>query len=208
MVTPAREAVPNDERIVDLYRQIAEAISVPIVLQDHPFSTEVHMSVDVIVRALRAVPSITCVKEEAVPTAAKIKALRDNFTDRPLSILTGLGALYCAFDLEAGSDGFNTGFAFPEVLQAMIAAGREGAWQRVHDLYSRFAPLIIFEQQPGLAVRKEIFRRRGLLTSARVRHPGATVSPFQSKQLDVLIERTLRGADLKRPIASEELVTA
>lgn len=207
MVTPAKEPVPNDERIIELYRRIADKISIPIVLQDHPISTEVHMSVDLIIKVLRRVPSIASVKEEAVPTAAKIRQLRDGFTERPLSIITGLGALYAPFELAAGSDGFNTGFAFPEVLQAMVIAARDGDWGRVHDMYARFAALIVFEQQPGLAIRKEILRRRGLIKSPRVRHPGATISPLQSKQLDELLARTLPGIDITRPIASEGLVS-
>jgi 4-hydroxy-tetrahydrodipicolinate synthase len=207
MVTPGKEPVPNDERIIELYRRIAESVTIPLVLQDHPISTDVHMSVDLIMRVLRRVPSIASVKEEAVPTAAKIRQLRDGFSDRPLSILSGLGALYAPFELAAGSDGFNTGFAFPEVLQAMMTAARDGEWGRVHDIYSRFAALIVFEQQPGLAIRKELLRRRGLIASARVRHPGATISPLQSKQLDELVARTLPGVDITRPIASEGLVS-
>ena len=117
-----------------------------------------------------------------------------------MPILTGLGALYAPFDLEAGSDGFNTGFAFPEVLMAMVAAARAGDWAGVHEIYARFAALIVFEQQPGVAIRKELLRRRGLLASARARHPGATITPAVAKQLDAVLERTLPGLDLTRPL--------
>jgi 4-hydroxy-tetrahydrodipicolinate synthase len=206
MVAPSKEPVPNDDRIVELYQRIAETLSIPIVLQDHPASTEVHMSAGLIARIVRSVPSIGCVKEEAVPTAPKIRQLRDAFTDRSVPILSGLGALYAPFDLEAGSDGFNTGFAFPEVLQALVAAARDGDWQRVHHLYSRFASLIVFEQQPGVAIRKELLRRRGLLASACVRHPGSAISAAQCRQLDALLARTLPGVDLTGPIASEHLL--
>ena len=103
MVTPTREPVPNDDRVVQLYQQIAQSISIPIVLQDHPGSTDVHMPATLIARVLRAVPSIECVKEEAVPTAPKIRQLREEFTERRVTILTGLGALYAPFDLEAGA---------------------------------------------------------------------------------------------------------
>jgi 4-hydroxy-tetrahydrodipicolinate synthase len=200
MVTPAKEAVPNDERIVETYQRIAEGLAIPIVLQDHPASSDVHMSVTLMLRLLREVPAIQCIKEEAVPTAAKIRQLRDGMPDKSLPILTGLGALYAPFDLEAGSTGFNTGFAFPEVLAAMVNAAQRADWQRVHDLYARFAPLIVFEQQPGVAVRKEILRRRGLLASARARHPGATITPAVAAQLDALLARTLPGVDITRPL--------
>ncbi len=201
MVTPAREPVPNDDRIVELYQQIADGLTIPIVLQDHPASTDVHMSAALMLRLLRSVPGIRCVKEEAVPTAPKIRQLRDGLPERRVPILTGLGALYAPFDLEAGSDGFNTGFAFPEVLMAMVAAARAGDWAAVHELYSRFAALIVFEQQPGVAIRKELLRRRGLLASARARHPGATIAPAVAKQLDALLDRTLEGVDLTQPLA-------
>jgi 4-hydroxy-tetrahydrodipicolinate synthase len=208
MVAPAREAVPSDDRIFELYQQLAQDITIPVVLQDHPASTDVHMSVGLILRILRALPSIGCVKEEAVPTAPKIRLLREGLKERNVPILSGLGALYAPFDLEAGSDGFNTGFAFPEVLQALVSSAREGDWSLVHDIYSRFAALIVFEQQPGVAVRKEMLRRRGLLASARVRHPGTTISSAQSALLDALLVRTLPGVDITRPIASSELLPA
>jgi 4-hydroxy-tetrahydrodipicolinate synthase len=207
MVTPAKEPVPHEDRIVELYQQIAHSISIPIVLQDHPASTDVHMPVALIARIIRSIPSVVCVKEEAVPTAPKIRQVREA-ADRRLSILSGLGALYAPFDLEAGCDGLNTGFAFPEVLQALVAAARENDWMRVHQMYSRFAPLIVFEQQPGLAIRKELLRRRGLLSSPRVRHPGATISASQAAQLDALIARTLPDTDMTKPIAAQQLLGA
>jgi 4-hydroxy-tetrahydrodipicolinate synthase len=60
--------------------------------------------------------------------------------------------------------------------------------------------LIVFEQQPGVAVRKEIFRLRGLLASSKVRHPGASIAPETAAQLRALIDWNLPGADLRRPI--------
>jgi 4-hydroxy-tetrahydrodipicolinate synthase len=200
MITPAKEPVPNDDRIVEMYRRIVDGLAIPIVLQDHPASSEVHMSVPLMLRLLRSIPAIQCVKEEAVPTAPKIRSLREGLDGKRMPILTGLGALYAPFDLEAGSDGFNTGFAFPEVLMAMVAAARAADWPAVHELYSRFSALIVFEQQPGVAIRKELLRRRGLLASSRVRHPGATIAPATVKQLDTLLERTLPGVDLTRPL--------
>ena len=128
MVTPAKEAVPNDDRIVEMYQQIADGLTIPIVLQDHPASSEVHMSARADAARWSGGAGHRCVKEEAVPTAPKIRQLRDGLAERRVPILTGLGALYAPFDLEAGSDGFNTGFAFPEVLMAMVAAARAGDW--------------------------------------------------------------------------------
>jgi 4-hydroxy-tetrahydrodipicolinate synthase len=200
MVTPHAEAVPNDERIVEYYRTIAEGIKIPIVVQDHPASTQVHMSAALLLRIILELPQVASVKEEAVPTAPKIRALKAGMKERSVPVLTGLGALYGLFDLEAGSSGFNTGFAFPEALVAMVNAARTGNWNKVRDIYMRFLPLIVFEQQPGVAVRKEILRLRGAIGSGKVRHPGAALQPATAAQLRKLLDALFPGQDLSRPV--------
>jgi 4-hydroxy-tetrahydrodipicolinate synthase len=199
MVAPAKEPMPGDERVVEYYRRIAASTALPIVLQDHPASTEVQMSVALILNIVSEIATVKCIKAEAVPTPAKVAALKAGLS-RPVSILSGLGALYAPFDLAAGSDGFNTGFAFPELLMAFNAAAKAHDWDRLHALYARFAALIVFEQQPGLAIRKEILRLRGLIDCRRVRHPGATIAPASAKTLAALIERVLPSTDISKPI--------
>src|SRR5262249_36817144 len=193
MVAPAREPTPGDVRIVELYQRIADRISIPIVLQDHPASTEVHLSVPLIARVLRAVPTVACVKEEAVPTAPKVRQLRDAVAERQGPIPPRPRAPPPPVGLAAPAHRLHTRLALPEVLAALAPAARAGDWPRVHALYARFAALIVFEQQPGVAIRKELLRRRGLITSSRVRHPGNSISLAQSRALDGVLARTLPG---------------
>lgn len=201
MVAPSREPVPSEQRVVEFFREVAEGISVPLVVQDHPASTEVHMSVPLLLRLVNEIPRVACIKEEAPPTPVRIAALRQGMSGRRVPILTGLGALYGLFDLEAGSGGFMTGFAFPEVLIAMVRAARGNRMDEARAIYARFLPLIVFEQQPGVAVRKETYRLRGLIASGRVRHPGAGLAPFAAEQLRGLLDRVLPGVDITKPIA-------
>jgi 4-hydroxy-tetrahydrodipicolinate synthase len=200
MIAPTAEPVPNDDRVFDYFRRVGEKARLPVVLQDHPASTAVHMPVALMLKIVREVPRVVAIKEEAVPTAPKVRALIAGMTERRVRVLTGLGALYGLFDLEAGSDGFNTGFAFPEALSAIVRAAREQDWDRARAIYARFLPLIVFEQQPGVAVRKEILRRRGLLATATVRHPGGGLPPGAAQQLDRLIAATFGDQDITRPI--------
>jgi 4-hydroxy-tetrahydrodipicolinate synthase len=200
MVTPQAEAVPNEDRVFEYFRTIAEGIGIPVVLQDHPASTGVHMSVPLMLRIVGEIAGVAAIKEEATPTPPKIRALLQGMKARKVPVLTGLGALYGEFDLAAGSSGFNTGFAFPEVLQAMVKAVGSGQAKRAQELYARFLPLIVFEQQPGVAVRKEIFKLRGLIRSSRVRHPGMSIQPAVAQQLGKLIEQVLPGVDIGKPL--------
>jgi len=200
MVAPSAEPVPNDERVFEYYRRVGAGSPVPIVVQDHPASTSVHMGVPLLARIAKEVQGVMGVKLEAVPTPPKLRALRTALADRPLRITTGLGALYGLFDLEAGSDGFNTGFALPEVLQPMVRAARAQDWAKARALYTRFLPLIVFEQQPGVAVRKEILKRRGLIAGGAVRHPGAGLPAGFGDQLTALMEAVLPGVDVTKPL--------
>jgi len=200
MVTPSREPVPGEEKILEFFRQVAGGISLPVVVQDHPASTEVHMPVPLLLRLVNEIPQVGCIKEEAPPTPQKISALVKAMTGRKVPVLTGLGALYGVFDLERGSSGFMTGFAFPEILVAMVREARRGRMDAAWELYRRFLPLIVFEQQPGLGIRKEIYRMRGLIATSRVRHPGAALLPAAAGQLRALLARILPDTDITRPL--------
>ena len=60
-------------------------------------------------------------------------------------------------------------------------------------LFYRWLPLIRYESQPGavpgtsLAIRKEILRRRGWLTSAHVRPPARTLDAGTLAELDEIL---------------------
>ena len=212
MVTPTKEAAPTpDDALVAMYARVAEVCpTLPIVLQDHPASTQVHMSVPLLARIVREVPTVACIKLESLPTPVKIATLRKIWADSPpaqeCTILTGLGALYAGFDLEQGTEGFMTGFAFPEILIAMNTASQAGDFEHVHELYARFLPLLVFEQQPGVAVRKELYRLRRLIKCGHVRHPAASaVSPTLAQALAAQIRRSLPGVDITKPLNTTDL---
>lgn len=200
MIAPHQESTPNDQRVFDYFQRIADGMRIPIVAQDHPASTQVHMPVPLLLRLVNEIPSVACIKEEAVPTAPKIAALLSGMKQRRVPILTGLGALYGGFDLARGSSGFNTGFAFPEVLLAMVTAARSNDSARVSDLYRRYLPLITFEQQPSVAIRKELLHMRGLIATNQVRHPGTRIDTATTAQLQALVRDTFDDVDIRRPI--------
>ena len=208
MVTPTKEAAPQSDAALHAYfAAVADGCpGLPIVLQDHPASTQVFMSADLLVRICADLASVRCIKLEAVPTPTKIRAIRDAWAGAAppasgdCSILTGLGALYAGFDMEQGTEGFMTGFAFPEILIAMNDAAQAGDFEMAHALYQRYLPLLVFEQQPGVAVRKELYRLRGLIDCGHVRHPGAQIAKAAAAGLEAQIARSLPGADVTKPL--------
>ena len=215
MITPSKEPVPDQSSVIEYYTKIYQGLGddVPVVLQDHPASTMVHMTMDSMKTIIRECPSVKCVKLESVPTPPRIRQLapwlREDGHD--VSILTGLGALYGLFDLEANTDpemlyhqgGFMTGFAFPEILYALyeqqILLGNN---LNAKLLYQKYLPLMVFEQQPGVALRKEIYKLRGLMDSSYCRHPGKNSNPAAVEQLKDCIDFVIgKDVDLTKPLS-------
>jgi 4-hydroxy-tetrahydrodipicolinate synthase len=113
---------------------------------------------------------------------------------RPISILTGNGGLFLDFEMERGADGANTGYAFPEMLVDVVRLSAEGRRDEAHDLFDAHLPLIRYEQQPGagLAVRKYVLQKRGVIASAAQRKPGSSITSVAKAEVDYLLSRVAR----------------
>ena len=110
---------------------------------------------------------------------------------RHVSILTGNNALFLDFEMERGADGANTGYCFPDMLVDVVRLSGEGQRDAAHDLFDAHLPLIRYEQQPGpgLAVRKYVMMRRGVIASDTLRKPGAALTPTARAEVDYLLSR-------------------
>lgn len=195
MIAPPN-TLRTDDQIVGYYRQAVEAIGadVPFVLQDYPLTFSVQMTPGVIRRIVTELPSCVMLKHEDWPGLEKISALRGFERDgsmRHISILCGNNGLFLDYEVERGADGANTGYAFPDMLCDVVRLQAEGRREQAHDLFDAHLPLLRYEQQPGvgLAVRKYVLMRRGLLTSAAQRKPAAAMSAQARAEVDHLLSR-------------------
>ncbi|MFL5226727.1 MAG: dihydrodipicolinate synthase family protein, partial [Microvirga sp.] len=190
----------TDDQIVTYYRQAVEAIGaeVPFVIQDYPLTFSVVMTPAVIRRIVQENPSCVMLKHEDWPGLEKISALRGFEKDgsmRHISILCGNGGLFLDFEMERGADGAMTGYCFPDMLVDVVRLQGAGKRDQAHDLFDAHLPLIRYEQQPGagLAVRKYVLKRRGILASDAQRKPGGALSASAKAEVDYLLSRLGRA---------------
>ncbi len=198
MIAPPH-TLRSDDQIVAYYHQAAEAIGadVPFVLQDYPLTFSVQMTPGVIRRIVTEVPSCVMLKHEDWPGLEKITALRGYTlagSMRRIAILCGNGGLFLDYEMARGADGANTGYAFPEMLCDVVRLCGAGRREEAHDLFDAHLPLLRYEQQPGigLAVRKYVLMRRGLLGSAAQRKPAAPLSATARGEVEHLLQRLAR----------------
>ncbi len=186
MVSPPPGTSANPA-LHDHFRRVADGLGAVFVVQDHPTSSGVKMPVDFLAKLAPDLPPGSVVKLEDPPTGAKTAQLLAA-TDA-YQILGGLGGVSLLAELDAGSDGTMTGFAIPEALVAIVSAHRAGNREAARAAFERALPLMVFEAQPGagVALRKEILRRRGALAHATVRQPAAKPDAFSMAQLERLL---------------------
>ena len=198
MIAPPN-TLRTDDQIVGYYQQAVRAIGadVPFVLQDYPLTFSVQMTPGVIRRIVTELPSCAMLKHEDWPGLEKISALRAFERDgsmRHVPILCGNNGLFLDYEMERGADGANTGYAFPDMLCDVVRLSQSQRREEAHDLFDAHLPLLRYEQQPGvgLAVRKYILHRRGLLHSPALRQPSASLSATARGEVDHLLQRLAR----------------
>jgi 4-hydroxy-tetrahydrodipicolinate synthase len=206
MIAPP-PSLKTDDQIVTYYHQAAEAISedVPFVVQDFPLTFNVVMTPAVICRIVMENPSCTMLKHEDWPGLDKISTLRSYEREgsmRHISIFCGNGGIFLDFEVERGANGAMTGYCFPDMLVDLVRHAAAGRRDAAHDLFDAHLPLIRYEQQPGigLAVRKYVLMRRGIISSDAQRRPGAILSKTARDEVNYLLRRLARNderADLK-----------
>jgi 4-hydroxy-tetrahydrodipicolinate synthase len=167
------------------------------VIQDYPLTFSVQMTPAVIRRIVQDNASCAMLKHEDWPGLEKISTLRGYERDgsmRRISILCGNGGLFLDFEVERGADGAMTGYCFPDMLVELVRLAHAGERERAHDLFDAHLPLIRYEQQPGvgLAVRKYVLMRRGILASDAQRRPAAALSATARAEVDLLLARLAR----------------
>jgi 4-hydroxy-tetrahydrodipicolinate synthase len=192
MISPPRMAKLNSEAVVRHFAAVGTTISIEIVVQDYPPISGFNMEPALLARIAREVPRARTIKLEDPPTPFKTARILEASKDMKIGIFGGLGGVFLLEELMAGATGAMTGFAYPEMLVEIVRAFRSGDVNRAADLFYRGVPLMRFEFQEGIgmAIRKEVLRRRGALSSAAIRAPGAKLDGPTLAALDRVLNWT------------------
>ncbi len=189
MVAPPKLARSNDAALRRHYLAVAQAIDIPIVVQDHPPSAGVLMSVEFIAKIGEEAPLCRWIKLEDEPTPTKIGQVLQ--LNPALQIFGGTGGLWFYEELRRGAIGIMTGFGYPEILVDIYRKFTCGDVEGAGELFYRYTPLIRFESQPGISlmIRKWIYAMRGAIAHDRAREPYARLDEGTLADLKDLLGR-------------------
>ncbi len=193
MVAPPPIGKQNLDALFEYYQAVTSGLEIPVVVQDYPQQSGVFMPPSFIARLHQELPGAQYLKLEDPPTPPKVTAVRKAAGDT-LGVFGGLGGIFLLEELSRGACGTMTGFAYPDVLVKVYRHMAEGDDEKARAVFYRYLPMIRYESQEGisLSLRKEVLKRRGVLASAKVRHPGPEIDELTRQEL----YRTLEAMEL------------
>ena len=195
VMVSGNNGLKNDDHIKTYFNQVLERTrDIPVCLQDYPPTTNVYFSETVINNLIKDHPSIQMFKHEDCPGHNKLSRLikyRKEKLNRNYSIFVGNGGLYVPQELRRGADGIMTGFAFIEMLVNVFDLFNNNSKENSEDLFDLYLPLIRHEQQfgIGLALRKFILQKRGVIKFSKVRAPGPALTYEDIQEMNNLLKR-------------------
>ena len=192
MVVNPYYSLLSEERIYTHYRQIAEAVTLPVLLYNFPALTGQDLSVELVKRLAEDCPNIVGIKDTVDCLShirrmvLEVKGMRPDFL------------VFCGFDeymldtLLIGGDGVipaTSNFA-PEITCGIYKAFRDGDFATLQSLVPRLAQLqkIYSMEVPFIGLIKEAIRLTGCDISTHV-VPPATLpdAAMQRRLVDVLV---------------------
>ena len=186
MISPPRMPKLNSDAVVRHFAEVAAAVEIPIIVQDYPPISGYAMEPALLARIAREIPAARTIKLEDPPTPFKTSRILERSEGLDVKIFGGLGGVFLLEELMAGAQGAMTGFAFPALLVRIVTMFRAAKTDQAADAFYRAVPLMRFEFQEGIgmAIRKEVLRRRGAIATASIRPPGGALDQTTLAALD------------------------
>jgi 2-keto-3-deoxy-L-arabinonate dehydratase len=195
MVLPPFYLKTDADGLMHYFDAISRAVRIPIMVQDAPLMTQVAMPAALLARMAREIERVQYVKVEAPPTAPKVSAVLA--AGGPV-VFGGLNGHFLIEEIQRGSRGVMPGSdmipIFVDLWNRLERGDVSGAWR----VFTAALPLIRFELQPGLGVSamKHNLVEAGVIRSARVRHPTASLDARALEELRVVRELARAAADM------------
>ena len=167
----------DDAGVYEFFACVAEAVSVPIMVQDAPLSG-VTLSVALLARLARELGRVRYFKIEVPGTAAKLRALLEAAGEAIAGPFDGEESITLMADLDAGATGTMPSALLPDLIRPIVEHHRAGRRAVASAQYARILPLVNFEnRQCGLRATKAVMAEGKVIRSEAVRHPLTPLTP-------------------------------
>jgi len=173
----------TEEKIYEFFATLSAAIDIPIMIQDAPVSGT-PLSATFLARMAKEIRNVAYFKIETPGAASKLRELLRLGGDAIEGPWDGEEAITLLPDLEAGATGAMTGGGYPDGIRKIMDAWAAGKHEEATAEYTRWLPLINFEnRQGGILTAKALMKEGGVIACEAPRHPFPAMHPEVRKGL-------------------------
>lgn len=173
----------SEEKIYEFYAALSDAINIPIMIQDAPMSGT-PLSPAFLARMAKEIKQVSYFKIETAGAASKLRELIRLGGDAIEGPWDGEEAITLLPDLDAGATGAMTGGGYPDGIRRIVDAYAAGRREEAVAEYTRWLPLINYEnRQGGILTAKALMKAGGVISCEAPRHPFPAMHPEVRKGL-------------------------
>lgn len=186
-------AAPPDRKTageqIAYFSHIASALpGAAIMLQNVPPPVGAGLDPGVVVEILKAVPAISYVKEEALPSGQRLSAILAAAPPSLSGVFGGAGGRYITDELHRGACGTMPAIELAEVHVALFSAHRKGDSALARHIFTRMLPILNIQAVFRWSLTKYVLNRRGLIGSTMQRIPGPTLDALDQQDVDAFLD--------------------
>jgi dihydrodipicolinate synthase/N-acetylneuraminate lyase len=175
------------------YSSIAEALDVPIMIQDYEPATGggVRLSADDLDSIARRSASVRYVKVEGGDHLSRMREIVSLMGER-MVIFGGMGGRSILEEMKIGSRGSIPGAEMADRLVAVYQAASAGDLRKAREEHAKVSPYLEFlaaHFDSFVAVEKHVLKARGVIENATVRDPAIPIEKETVQELRVLIRK-------------------
>jgi 4-hydroxy-tetrahydrodipicolinate synthase len=190
MVLPPHVRVSSSQHVIDHVEAVAEAVSVPVVVQYAPSGAGVPVSPETFARLSSRVPNLGYFKIEANPPGAYVSRLLEA-TDGDAKILVGNAGREMIEALDRGAVGVMPASSMYEIYLDIYDEYRSGNRERAIDVHGDLLQVLNLMGQVGIQIEKDILARRGMAATNRCREPVTKPDEYHEALFEELYESYL-----------------
>ena len=181
------------DALVEYFKTIAEAVDLPVMIQDNPRSTGVTMSLDMLISAFNDIKQFDYIKVECPIPMRKMKAIVEK-TNGKLKCYSGNGGIFAIDAFLNGATGIMPGVLLCGEFNKMTEYFNNNEIDKARDMFEKLLPLTWYEDQSlefYIACEKYMLKEVGIIKSDTIRKPCISLTESEKVELKELYNRMI-----------------
>lgn len=185
---PYGARITDPEAIFGFYQAVADAADgLAVFIQNWSGPAGTPMGAAQVVRLLKEIPNVLYSKEETTNASHMMTATLAGAGDDCLGVMGGIGGRYLLDEYRRGACGTMPAGQVTDVHAQVWNALDAGEHEKARALFNRLLPLLNMEALFGVAMYKEVLKRRGVIAHTTIRgYKTSSLDRYDLQELDAI----------------------